>query len=44
MFEKRMWKSDILSKDVGHRSKNQLLGFYISRKLVENGLKSNIMS
>ena len=38
MFEKHLWKSDILSKDVGHRpilqvffknfaSKNQLPGF-----------------
>ena len=39
-----MWKSDIFSKDAGHRSKNRLPGFYISRTLVEHGLKSNIMS
>ena len=42
MFEKNLWKSDILSKDAGHRhffaSKNQLPGFYISGTLVENGL------
>ena len=31
MFEKGLWKSDILSKDTG-------LGFYISETLVENGL------
>ena len=57
MFEKHLWKSDILSKDADHRpasllknvtlpqvffkhfaSKSQLLGFYISGTLVENGL------
>ena len=46
MFEKHLWKSDILSKDVTlpqvffkhFASKNQLPGFYISRTLVENGL------
>ena len=42
MFEKNLWKSDILSKDAGHRhffaSKNQLPGFYISGTLVESGL------
>ena len=48
MFEKHLWKSDILSKDAGHlpqvffkhfASKNQLPGFYISETLVENGLR-----
>ena len=49
MFEKHLWKSDILSKDAGHRpaqvffkhfaSKNQLPGLSINGKLVENGLK-----
>ena len=52
MFEKHLWKSDILSKDAGVRhnvtlpqvfskhfgSKSQLPGFYISRRVVENGL------
>ena len=46
MFEKLLWKSDILSKDVGHfhvsfkhfASKNQLPGFYIRGTLVENRL------
>ena len=46
MFEKHLWKSDILSKDVTlpqvffkhFASKNQLPGFYISETLVENGL------
>ena len=36
MFEKHLWKSDILSKDAGHAP-----GFYISETLVENGLKIN---
>ena len=55
MFEKHLWKSDILSKDPCHRpagdrpadltlagffkhfaSKNQLPGFYLSGRLVEN--------
>ena len=48
MFEKHLWKSDILSKDVTFpqvffkhfASKNQLPGFYISGTLVENGLTS----
>ena len=42
MFEKHLWKSDILSKDAGQRhfaSKNQLPGLSISGTLVENGLK-----
>ena len=51
MFEKHLWKSDILSKDAGHppelpqvffkhfASKNQLPGFYINETLVENGLR-----
>ena len=47
MFEKHLWKSDILSKDVTFpqvffkhfASKNQLPGFYINGTLVENGLK-----
>ena len=34
MFEKHLWKSDILSKDAGYRP-----GFYISQILVENGLR-----
>ena len=45
MFEKHMWKSDILGKgSLFHRffkyfaSKNQLAGFYIKETLVENGL------
>ena len=49
MFEKHLWKSDILSKDTGHRpaslvffkhfaSKTRLPGFYIDGTLVENGL------
>ena len=41
MFEKHLWKSDILSKDAGQRhfaSKNQLPGLSISGTLVENGL------
>ena len=41
-----MWKSDIFSKDAGHRQvffarfvcKNQLPGFYTSGTLVENEL------
>ena len=52
MFEKHLWKSDILSKDAGHRqvffkhfakhfaSKNQLPDFYVSGTLVENGLNT----
>ena len=47
MFEKHLWKSDILSKDVTFpqvffkhfASKNQLPGFYISETLVENTLR-----
>ena len=46
MVEKHLWKSEILSQDVGHgraffkhfASKNQLPVFYISGTLVENGL------
>ena len=46
MFEKHIWKSDILSKDAGlwhaffkhFDSKNQWPGFYIKGTLVENGL------
>ena len=41
MFEKHLWKSDILSKDASQRhfaNKNQLPGFYIGGTLVENGL------
>ena len=39
MFEKHLWKSDILSEDAGHfASKSQLPGFYLSGTLVENGL------
>ena len=38
MFEKHLWKTDILSKDAGIASKNELPGFYISGTLVENGL------
>ena len=50
MFEKRLWKSDILSKDAGRpasflevffkhfASKNQLPGLAISGTLVENEL------
>ena len=50
MFEKHLWKSDILSKDADHiiplpqvffkhfANKNQLPGFYISGTLIENGL------
>ena len=36
MFEKHLWKSDILSKDVA--SKNQLPGLSISGTLFSNGL------
>ena len=51
MFEKHLWKSDILSKDADHiiplpqvffkhfANKNQLPGFYIGGTLVENELK-----
>ena len=46
MFEKHLWKSDILSKDVTFpqvffkhfASKNQLPGFYMSETLIENSL------
>ena len=42
MFEKYLWKSDILSKDAVDEkhfaSKNQLPGFYIGGTSVENGL------
>ena len=42
MFEKHLWKSDILSKDAvffqHFASKNQLPGLSISGTLVENGL------
>ena len=46
MVEKHLWKSEILSQDVGHglvvckhfAIKNQLPGFYISGTLVEKGL------
>ena len=49
MFEKHLWKSDILSKDVTFpqvffkhfASKNQLPGFYINGTLVENGLSTD---
>ena len=38
MFEKHLWKSDILSKDAGNwTSKKQLSGFYKSGILVESG-------
>ena len=51
MFEKHLWKSDILSKDAGHwpaslvffkhfASKTRLPGFYINGTLVENGLSN----
>ena len=40
MFEKHLWKSDILSKDASHRCKNQLPGFYISGTLVKTWLKT----
>ena len=36
MFEKHLWKSDILSEDA---SKNQLPGLSVSGTLVKNGLK-----
>ena len=36
MFEKQLWKSDVLSKDAGYRP-----GLYISGTLVENGLMTN---
>ena len=51
MFEKHLWKSDILSKDADRMStlpqvffklfasKNQLTGLSVSGTLVENGLK-----
>ena len=35
MFEKQLWKSDILSKDAS------LPGFYISKTMVENRLNNN---
>ena len=41
MLEKRLWKSDIFTSNVNlphFANKKQLPGFYISRKLVENGL------
>ena len=46
MFEKHLWKSDILSKDVTFpqvffkhfASKNQLPGLSVNGTLVENGL------
>ena len=49
MFEKHLWKSDILSKDAENVTlpqvffkhfayKNQVPGFYIKGTLVENGL------
>ena len=38
MFEKHLWKNDILSRDAGHRpaslTKLPLPDFYISRTLV----------
>ena len=51
MFEKHLWKSEILSKDVGrwplpqvffkhYAGENQLPGFYISGTLVENVLRN----
>ena len=47
MFEKHLWKSDILSKDARRwpmikyfASKNQLPGLSVNRTLVENGLSS----
>ena len=36
MFEKQLWKSDVLSKNAGYRP-----GFHISGTLVENGLITN---
>ena len=50
MFEKHLWKSDILSKDAENvtipyvflkhfPSKNQLRGLSISAAFVENGLR-----
>ena len=42
MFEKRLWKSGILSKM--QASKNQLPGFYLGGTLVENGLKKKNLS
>ena len=51
MFEKHLWKSDILSKDVTFpqvffkhfASKNQLPGFYTSGTLIKNGLSSSFV-
>ena len=51
MFEKHLWKSDILRKDAGHRpqlffkhfaSKNKLPGFYLNGTLVEKGLNCEV--
>ena len=47
MFEKHLWKSDILSKDVTFpqvffkhfASKNQLPGLSVSGRLVDNGIR-----
>ena len=40
MFQKHLWKSDILSKDAGQHfaSKNRPPGLSINGTLVENGL------
>ena len=55
MFEKHLWKSDILSKDAGHiiplpqvffkhfANKNQLPGLSVTGTLVENGLIEKLM-
>ena len=47
MYEKHLRKSDILSIDASvfkhFVSKNQLPGFYISARLVENGLSRSIL-
>ena len=44
MFEKYLWKSDILNAYLKRHiaSKNQLAGFYTSRPWVENRLIFNI--
>ena len=55
MFEKHLWKTDILSKDASHcpvsllkmslsHSKNKLPGLSISGTLVENGLNKHAES
>ena len=44
MFERHLWKSDILSKDAGHRPVFFFIlsGLLVSGTLVKNGLRHHV--